>query len=170
MPIQAPPRHSQNAKNLPIKRLVATFLTAAVVALTFSRIAGGNAPLRVAEGPDQIQGLTLRYALPDGDYVERHFTSDNQASWKLLSGSRRGDQGSEAVALHEIAPGIYFVNAVDPVSGATFSEVFDLSTRTVSSFVTRPNPEDPLKRLEKFGSVKLEIIKDDHAGSATRAS
>lgn len=168
---QAAQRPSHPSRPPLIKFGLGGLLAVAVIALTFSRIAGGSAPLRVAEGPSEIRGLTLRYALPDGDYIERHFVSDTQADWKLLSGSHRGDQGSEAVVINAIAPGIYFVNAVDPQSGTTLSEVFDLSTRRVSSFATRPNPEDPLRRLDKFDSVKLEIIGSDRgSGAATRTS
>lgn len=166
----APHRPPHSSHHQPTRTSFLTVLVTIVLALAFSRIAGGSVPLRTAEGPDDIQGLTLRYALPDGDYVERHFSSDRQAHWKLLSGSHRGDQGSESISLHEVAPGIYFVNSVDPVSGSTLSEVFDLTTRTVSSFITRPNPEDQLKRIEKFGNTKLEIISDDRAGDARARS
>ncbi len=142
-----------------LKRWLAGLLVAMLTVLSFTRMAGGTAPLRVAEGPSDILGLTLRYALPDGEYIERSFISETRAKWKLLSGVHRGDQGSETVTLKAVAPGIYFVNAVDPLTGTTTSDVFDLTTGTVTSFVTRPNPDDPQKRLEKFGSGTIEVIK-----------
>ncbi len=150
-----------------LKRWLAGLLVAMLTVLSFTRIAGGTAPLRVAEGPSDILGLTLRYALPDGEYIERSFVSATRVKWKLLSGVHRGDQGSETVTLKAVAPGIYFVNAVDPLTGTTTSDVFDLTTGTVTSFVTRPNPDDPQKRLEKFGSGTIEVIKD--AGDAPPA-
>ncbi len=152
-------RTLHTARQRTLKRCLAGLLVVMLSVLSFTRIAGGTAPLRVADGPSDIRGLTLRYALPDGEYIERSFISETEVKWKLLSGVHRGDQGSEAVTLKAVAPGIYFVNAVDPLTGTTTSNVFDLTTGTVTSFVTRPNPDDPRKRLEKFGSGTIEVIK-----------
>lgn len=162
-------RAAQALSSRTLKRSLAGLLGLFLCLSVFTRIAGGSTPLRVAEGPSEIRGLTLRYALPDGDYIERSFVSENQVRWKLLSGTRRGDQGVEAVIIQTVAPGIFFVNSVDPLSGNTASEVIDLVTATVNSFVTRPNPDDPQRRLEKFSNGTLEIIKGGGV-AATRTS
>lgn len=169
MQIATPSQIRQALSTRTLKRSLAGLLALFLCLSAFTRMAGGNAPQRVAEGPGEILGLTLRYALPDGDYVERSFVSDQQVRWKLLSGSHRGDQGVEAVIVRSVAPGIFFVNSVDPLTGNTASEVIDLVTATVSSFVTRPNPDNPQQRLEKFSSGTLEIIKGGGTGT-TRSS
>lgn len=163
-------RKLQTSSTRTVRRSLAGLLALFLSLSVFTRIAGGTPPLRVAEGPSDILGLTLRYALPDGDYIERSFVSENQVRWKLLSGTRRGDQGVEAVILKSVAPGIYFINAVDPLSGSTASDVIDLTTATVNSFVTRPNPDDPQKRLERFSSGKLEIIRSNGEPAAPQNS
>lgn len=140
-----------------LKRAVSALLVAILMVSVFTRIAGGNA-VRVSEGPAQLQGVTVRYALPGGEYVQRSFVSSVEARWKILSGPRQGDQGTEAITLKPVAPGIFFVNRVDPISGETVSEVYNLATLTISIYITRPNPEDPLRRMEKFGDGRLEIV------------
>ncbi len=160
--------HASSSRTL--KRSLAGLLALFLSLSVFTRIAGGTAPVRVAEGPSEIFGLTLRYALPDGEYIERSFVSETQVKWKLLSGIRHGDQGVEAVILKTVAPGIYFINTMDPLSGSIASEVIDLTTATVNSFVTRPNPDNPQQRLEKSSSGKLEIIKSSGGPTATQDS
>ena len=140
-----------------LRRAVSALLVAILMVSVFSRIAGGSA-VRVSEGPAQLQGVTVRYALPGGEYVERTFVSSVEARWKVLSGPREGDQGTEAITLKPVAPGIFFVNRVDPINGETVSEVYNLATLTISIYITRPNPDDPLRRMEKFGDGRLEIV------------
>lgn len=140
-----------------LRRVVSALLFAVLMVAVFSRIAGGSA-VRVSEGPAQLQGVTVRYALPGGEYVERTFISGVEARWKILSGPRQGDQGTEAITLKPVAPGIFFVNRVDPINGETVSEVYNLATLTISIYITRPNPDDPLRRMEKFGDGRLEIV------------
>lgn len=140
-----------------LNKAVSALLVAILVVSVFTRIAGGNA-VRVSEGPAQLQGVTVRYALPDGEYVQRTFVSSVEARWRILSGPRQGDQGAETITLKSVAPGIFFVNRVDPITGETASEVYNLATLTISIYITRPNPEDPLRRMEKFGDGRLEIV------------
>lgn len=141
-----------------LQRVVGGILLMVLALSVFSRIAGGSAPMRVSEGPAQLEGVTVRYALPGGEYVQRTFVSSVEARWKILSGPRQGDQGTEAITLKPVAPGIFFVNRIDPISGETVSEVYNLATLTISIYITRPNPEDPLRRMEKFGDGRLEIV------------
>lgn len=154
-----------------LRRAVSALLVAILMVSVFSRIAGGTA-VRVSEGPAQLQGITVRYALPGGEYVERTFVSSVEARWKILSGPRQGDQGTEAITLKPVAPGIFFVNRVDPISGETVSEVYNLATLTISIYITRPNPDDPLRRMEKFGDGRLEIVNaaDDTGSSDSGAT
>ncbi|MFP5304978.1 MAG: MoaF-related domain-containing protein [Gammaproteobacteria bacterium] len=142
-----------------LRRLVGGVISLALVALVFVRMAGGNVAVPVAEGPSQLQGLTVRYAMPSGEYVQRTFVSETRALWKVLSGPHEGDTGEESVTVRPIAPGIFFVSRVNALTGETVSEVYNLATLKISIYVTRPDPNDPLRRVETSGDGRLEIVK-----------
>lgn len=133
----------------------------------FSRISGGQDVERVSAGPSKLQGLTVRYAMPSGEFVERSFVGDSQAHWKMLSGAHSGDEGTENVAVQPVSPGLWFVNRVDSLTGETISEVYNLATSTISVYTTRPDPNDPMRRIEQFGSGRLEIVQgvDDESAA-----
>lgn len=139
-------------------RMLKPVLGLALLALVFARMSGGAFPSHDSEGPTQIEGLTLRYAMPGGEFVERRFVDERSAHWKTIGGPRSGDSGTERVSVHMVSAGMYFVNRVDAVSGETISEVYNLAARTVSIYVTRPDPDDPLKRIEESLSGRLEIV------------
>ncbi len=152
-----------------LRRFAAGALVLLFAAVLFSRVAGGGTVARFAEGPAQLEGLTVRYAMPEGAYVQRTFVSAVEARWKVLSGPRQGDQGTETIALKPIAPGIFFVNRVDPLSGETVSEVYNLASLTISIYITRANPDDPLRRVERFSDGRIEIVSAADGGSAAQA-
>jgi hypothetical protein len=130
----------------------------ALLALVFARISGGYFTEVDRDGPTQIEGLTLRYAMPDGEFVERRFVDEHSAHWKIIGGPRSGDSGTEQVSIRMVSAGVYFVNRVEPASGETVSEVYNLAAHTVSIYVTRPDPDDPLRRTEQSSAGRLEIV------------
>ncbi|MEQ1439725.1 MoaF N-terminal domain-containing protein [Fontimonas sp. SYSU GA230001] len=130
----------------------------ALLTLVFARMSGGAFSPPETTGPTQIVGQTLRYALPSGEFVERRFVDDRSARWKIISGPRSGETGTEQVAVRMVSAGIYFVNRVEPLGGTTRSEVYNLAARTVATYVTRPDPEDPLRRIEESSAGRLEIV------------
>ena len=133
--------------------------------LSFSRMAGGSV-VTVADDPVvPLVGTVVRYALPDGDYVEREFIAEDHAHWRMLTGAHAGEEGDEAVKVVRMGASVYFVNRVDPLDGDTLSEVYNLATQTVAVYVTQPDPEDPTHRLERSVEGRLEIV-----SSAARAA
>lgn len=130
----------------------------ALLALVFGRMSGGAFSSHDSEGPTQIEGLTLRYAMPSGEFVERRFVDERSARWKITSGPHSGESGTEQVSMQMVSAGMYFVNRVEPVSGDTVSEVYNLAAHTVSVYVTRPDSDDPLKRIEESSTGRLEIV------------
>lgn len=152
-----------------LRRLGGAMVLLVVTMLSFVRMADGST-VGVNEVPvQQLVGSTLRYAMPDGQYVERAFLSPEQAHWRMLNGPHEGDEGTEALKIVRMGPAVFFVNRVDALDGETISEVYNLSTQTVAVYVTRPDPDDVTRRIEQSVEGRLEIIKpatDEQVGAA----
>ena len=78
--------------------------------------------------------LRLRYA--SGLEMDALYGADD-VSWHALAGPTAGQRGSEATAVSEVRPGVWFVSWVE--DGATVSQVLDLDHGTVVGFVTYPD-------------------------------
>lgn len=141
-----------------------------VMMLSFTRMAGGTVVAGDEAQMQQLVGTTLRYALPDGDYVERRFVSPSKARWRLLTGAHRDDSGEDAIDIVRVSPAVFFVNRIDPIDGSTVSEVFNLSTQTVAIFQTRADPEDPQHRIEQSSEGRIEIVKTAQPADAAATS
>ncbi len=156
-----------------VRRLGGGLVLLLVTMLSFVRMADGSV-VGVSEVPvQQLVGTTLRYAMPDGEYVEREFVAQNQARWRMLNGPRQGDQGTEALKIVRMGPAVFFVNRVDAQDGETLSEVYNLATQTVAVYKTRPDPDDMTRRIEQSVEGRVEIIQDasggEHAGGDATA-
>jgi hypothetical protein len=76
----------------------------------------------------------LRYA--SGLEIDALYGADD-VSWHALAGPAAGQRGSDATAVSEVRPGVWFVSWVE--DGATVSQVLDLDHGTVVGFVTYPD-------------------------------
>jgi hypothetical protein len=142
-----------------LRRLGGGLALLLVTMLSFVRMADGST-VGVSEVPvQQLVGTTLRYAMPDGEYVEREFVAPDKAHWRMLNGPHEGDQGTETLKIVRMGPAVFFVNRVDVLDGDTISEVYNLSTQTVAVYVTRQDPDDATRRIERSVEGRLEIIK-----------
>ncbi|TJY64969.1 hypothetical protein E4T66_01725 [Sinimarinibacterium sp. CAU 1509] len=152
-----------------IRRLGGGLVLLLVSLLSFVRMADGST-VGVSEVPvRQLVGTTLRYAMPDGEYVEREFVAQDKARWRMLNGTREGDQGTEALKIVRMGPAVFFVNRVDAQNGDTISEVYNLATQTVAVYVTRLDPDDANRRIEESVEGRVEIIRDAGEGEHAAA-
>ncbi|MDD3763373.1 MAG: MoaF N-terminal domain-containing protein [Nevskiales bacterium] len=126
--------------------------------MSLTRIAGDSVVQADQTPVTELVGKTVRYAMPDGEYIEREYVSETSARWQLLTGPHKGEGGTEQVSMTRVGPAVFFVNRVDPIDGETISEVYNLRTQTVSIYVTRADPDDPLRRVEKSRTGRVEIL------------
>lgn len=117
--------------------------------------AGGNAaPARgMNGGPMTLSGRTLTLTYESGLIVRGRYGADS-VSWEALSGPAKGATGTERTYVSELSPARYFVSWVE-ASGTTVSQVLDLETRQVWSFVTYATGGSRHAMLDR-GSIAID--------------
>lgn len=160
-------RRAHPARRLAAAPLVATFVLI-FAAGELSRLDGSGSSAHAGEDPPLV-GPVFRATLPGGDTIDTRFVSDKRLRWKVVSGPRAGQEGTDAVQVARVGPGQYFVNRVETATGDTVSEVYDTAVKRVWSYRTRLDPEDVLNRHEALASVRLELIPKDPAAALAPA-
>jgi hypothetical protein len=103
-------------------------------------------------GPMALSGSTLTLTYESGLIVRGTYGADS-VSWEALSGPAKGRTGTERIYVQEIPPATYFVSWVE-ASGTTVSQVVDLNSRRVWSFVTYPTANAREAMLDR-GTISI---------------